>query len=362
MGMASRHRILPLLFWHLNRIDPEQVPKAILQRLQQHFRENTRRNLVLTQALVNIVGLLETHGVSAISLKGPLLTTSLYGNLGLRQMYDLDILVQHGNFTRAKELLISAGYRPQLEIPGVREADFVVAQRQYPLEHKDTGIVVELHWNITPRYFAFSLDLDQLWDRCGSAALADCQIRILSPEDLLLILCVHGAKHLWRRLHWLACVAELLHVHREMNLSKVFEQASTAGADRICRLGLHLVSDLFKVTLPHEVAQTLRADASLPELALEARRRLFQDSDSLPGILETTRFQLRVRDGWWDRVGYSLRRFFVPGLGDWNLLSLPWSLSFLYYLIRPLRLLCSYGPALLGRSRTRRRDMDRTVR
>ncbi|PYY09939.1 MAG: hypothetical protein DMG69_08890 [Acidobacteria bacterium] len=32
--------------------------------------------------------------------------------------------------------------------------------------------------------------------------LNELQVHTLSPEDLLLVLCVHAAKHVWRRLSW----------------------------------------------------------------------------------------------------------------------------------------------------------------
>jgi hypothetical protein len=40
---------------------------------------------------------------------------------------------------------------------------------------------------------------------------------------------------------------------------------------------------------------------------------------------------------------------FTPSLGDWELLRLPAALSFLYYLIRPVRLAVKFGRLALTR-------------
>jgi hypothetical protein len=44
-----------------------------------------------------------------------------------------------------------------------------------------------------------------------------------------------------------------------------------------------------------------------------------------------------------DKLRWFARGFFVPNLADLSFLSLPASLSFLYYVLRPMRLTCKWG-------------------
>jgi hypothetical protein len=53
-------------------------------------------------------------------------------------------------------------------------------------------------------------------------------------------------------------------------------------------------------------------------------------------------FHLRLRERKRDRLAYCLAHL-RPGVGDWVSLPLPRGLSFLYYVIRPFRLLGRYG-------------------
>ncbi|MCA9471117.1 MAG: nucleotidyltransferase family protein [Nitrospira sp.] len=41
-------------------------------------------------------------------------------------------------------------------------------------------------------------------------SIYDTQVRSLRAEELLLILCVHGSKHVWEELKWVCDVTELI--------------------------------------------------------------------------------------------------------------------------------------------------------
>jgi hypothetical protein len=57
--------------------------------------------------------------------------------------------------------------------------------------------MVELHWGFVDRQFSLPLDAEGLWGRLQRVSLGGGTIPTLSPEDLLLILCMHGSVHLW---------------------------------------------------------------------------------------------------------------------------------------------------------------------
>ncbi|MCC5639670.1 nucleotidyltransferase family protein [Nostoc sp. CHAB 5844] len=67
-----------------------------------------------------------------------------------------------------------------------------------------------LHWRITPRFFPFELPVADLWQRRQWLSLLNVPVPTLAPEDLLLSLCVHGAKECWGKLKWICDVAELI--------------------------------------------------------------------------------------------------------------------------------------------------------
>ena len=77
-------------------------------------------------------------------------------------------------------------------------------------------------------------------------------------------------------------------------------------------------------------------------LADRVLRHLFDDTEWTPGGLESASFHLRLRERWRDGLRYCVSLFTQPTLADWKALSLPPSLAFVYYGVRPVRLLGKY--------------------
>ncbi len=89
----------------------------------------------------------------------------------------------------------------------------------------------------------------------------------------------------------------------------------------------------------------VQADASVGSLAAQVRLQLF--AGGRPGPWGVARFHLEARERWRDRVEYAWRLAVTTTPGDWEMVRLPDALFPLYYLLRPLRLLGTYGGALL---------------
>jgi hypothetical protein len=86
---------------------------------------------------------------------------------------------------------------------------------------------VDLQWETGPADYPFRFDTEILWRSLGRARLAGRDVPSLSPERMLLFLCVHGAKHLWSRLQWLGDVARL--ARAQPDWASALELAAEAG-------------------------------------------------------------------------------------------------------------------------------------
>ena len=85
LDMATRHRLMPLLYYNLNKICPDKVPEDVLVSLREFYHSNVRKNLMMTGELVKVMKLLEEKGVNAVTYKGPVLAQMAYGNVGDRK-------------------------------------------------------------------------------------------------------------------------------------------------------------------------------------------------------------------------------------------------------------------------------------
>jgi hypothetical protein len=204
---------------------------------------------------------------------------------------------------------------------------------------RDGQIVLEVHWAITPPFFSFALDADRLFQRSVRMDMLGKNVLALSPEDLLLILCVNGTKDIWGRLEISCCVAELLRNNPHLRWTKMLEEARRLGAERMLLLGLYLARDLFQAPLPGAVTDCIARLPKLRTMAQKVYRRIFDNPEPQPTLFELTMFRLHCRERFRDRLNYCIRRVLTPTYQDVEVLQLPSSLEFLYPLLRPLKLI-----------------------
>jgi hypothetical protein len=320
--MAHAQGMMPLLHRSLHTGCPEAVPKVISDQLQRHFYTNAFHNRFLTKALLKILNFFEAQGIPCIPYKGPSLAAAAYGDLSLRQFGDLDLLIHPKDIQRAKGLLISQGYR--LELTGAQEAAYLQFHYHLGFTRADSRVTVELHWGFTWKHWSFPFDFACLWARLIPVSLEGTTTRGLSPEDLLLILCVHGAKHGWERLMWICDVAELVRAYQRMNWERLLEQANSLGSKRILFLGLFLANDLLGAELPEEIWQSIQADSRIQWLAGQVSGPLLAGADSVisdddrPAFARTT-FYLTMRERLRDKVQFLVRypfRHYLPAFRE----------------------------------------------
>jgi hypothetical protein len=337
--LAQRHSILPLFYRHLNASAPGTVDPVHLRKFRDNFRNNAARNIFLTGELVRLLKIFEDGGVEAVPYKGPALALAAYGNLSLRRFVDLDIMVRNLDVSRAIELLEQQGYQPQIHFSPSQLALLLRTQHNLPFTREQGRLIVELHWEVTSPNYAPALQAEVLWERLQTMRINDAIVSTLSTEDLLLSLCVHGAKHLWERLAWICDVAELINSHPKLNWDYIFSKARKSGYERMLLLVLHLAGELLDANLPEDVRGRALADHDVARLSGHVVARLFESVEYKPiGFIENVKFNLKVRKKLRDRWRY-FKYVLTPTDGDINMVAMPGSLSFVYYLLRPIRLI-----------------------
>jgi hypothetical protein len=333
--LARLHAVLPLLHRGLEGVGG--VPGGLRERLREEFRKNATRNTLLAGELARLSRLFESEGLPLLAYKGPALAVQAYGDLALRRFVDLDVVVRRRDARRAGEMLRSLGYEKPAGLTESHE-EFLL-RRQHNLAYtRDRGLLmVELHWEVAPAHFAAVAIGEGVWGRASIVNLYGAEVRCLSPEDLLLALAVHGTKHLWERLAWVCDVAALVNSQPGLDWPLVRRRARESRVERMLHLALRLARGLLGARLPEDLIEELGGGA-LKRLSAEVAGGMFDDAEYEPiGFVRNVRFNLRARSRARERLDY-LRFILTPTDGDLTAVTLPARMSFLYYLLRPLRL------------------------
>jgi hypothetical protein len=284
--------MLPLTFRWLNRLPRSAVSPGLLHRLGREFVVNDLRCRELVETLHRLTDRFAAGGIDSAPYKGPALAEEIFGDASLRQAGDLDILVRQADAARAVRVMVAEGYQPHAGIHGQVRFDL---RAMYHLEFSHPSRPpVELHWRFGDDV-DFPVDWDAWWSRLVSREIAGRPMRVLPPEEMLVALCVHGAKDLWKRLILVADIGEFIRNRPGLDFNRVLEVAPSPDSRRMLAVGLLLARDMMDVALPPVVAAECGRDRAANVLATRIARRMMSGRTDPAGPAERIPFAMAIR-------------------------------------------------------------------
>ncbi len=302
--LTKQHGVTSLVYWNLNAVCPELIPSDVLLFLRQHFQANAARAHLLTQELVQLTKAAEDSGVSLIPFKGPTLAAMAYGNVFLRDFRDMDLIIARDSIHKIYEVFEGQEYQT-LDSGRSTEINNLSSKRYHHFVKAHGNVRVDLQWVMGGSEFSFQLDRPSILNNLQPVQLHDAQIMGLATEELLLILCVHGSKHVWEELKWVCDVAELIRAQENIDWKKVLVLAQEWRCRRMLFLGLALTQILFNVTLPEFLRQQIFSDGVVEILVKNIQRSLTEPAHAI-GENEYQAYYFHFKDHWTDRWLYGL--------------------------------------------------------
>ncbi len=337
---ARRHRVMALLYWHLQSICPAAVPQQVLTSLQKALRKNIHHSLHLTKELLNLLPLFEAAAIPVLTLKNPILTQLTYNKLALRQFSDLDILVQPEQVHEVNQILRDNGYQPRFYFTPAQETLFLKYDHERAFYHPEKSIKIDIHWSIISHKFSFSPHSKTLLQNPYHVTIGNQKVPTISPENRLLFLCAHGAKHNWNQLNWIADIAQLLK-QQSFSWDKVKTKAGTFGTQTMLLLGLYLPYKLFNAPLPPDLLKEIEEYPKLTLLGKQVEEKMF--TEFTDPSFTSNNIYLGTMESRSDKFTFWFDVIMTPTAREFELLPLPKWLEILYYPIRLLRLAVKYS-------------------
>jgi len=334
LQLAEHHGLVPLLYRRLatalgaNR-------SAGLEAIRQQDKRNAHRTLWLTVELLNISQHLAARGLEVLPYKGPVLAESLYGNVALRQFSDLDLLVRAPDLPALRSALVELGYKPGLQLAQAAERAYLKSGYEFPFDGAQGRNLVELKWQILPRFYSIAFEVDKFFERAVGVDVAGHKLRTLCDQDLMLVLCVHAAKHGWVQLCWLRDIAQLAR-SQALDWKALRLQAERLGIARMVAVTFLLSHRLLATALPRQL--DVQGDAAAEVLAQRIVRQIAGDADFNPESIGYFRLMMDLRERRRDRASLAWRLWVTPSAGEWSAIRLPGPLFPLYRVVRMFRL------------------------
>jgi hypothetical protein len=338
-ALALAHAVVPLVARRLQAIGARANPAAGLANREaapfsKHLQVSALRGAYLERRLGEVLCRLSEAGIRALVFKGPALARFAYGDLAARGFADLDLLCHPADVPRAVEALARLDYRGDPPLERWRLEKAIPLDCQYALERREGEVRVEIHWGVVRPPFGARPDFDRLWEGRVPVAADGFEIPSPSPRDLFVLLAVHGYKHRWSRLGWVADLAWLAGAVERS--SGGWPAVEAAGRE----LGFAVEIDLARELLRRAGGGSDHETDSprVRRLADTVERHHFPPAGE-PGATARLAFHLAGRPALIDRLKHLAALLWTPALDDLAAPRLPRSLFPLYYPLRPFLLL-----------------------
>ena len=222
------HGLAGLAGHTLAKLVHDQVPGDIAAAFQVLIEQTRARNQLLLEQLFGLMEGLADAGVQALAFKGPVLAMQVFGDLGLREFRDLDLLIRDGDLPQAIKFLHGRGYARAGRLTAA-QFDLIHRIQGQEILFKPNAAAVEPHTRLTPMKMALDIDYDGLWRRATPMEVCGRDLLTFAPEDAFVVLAIHGGKELWWDIKWACDVADFVAAHPGLDWKTVASRARAQG-------------------------------------------------------------------------------------------------------------------------------------
>lgn len=212
------HSVAPLFHHGLTQLTrildiAAVVPPAIREELQQLYLNNLARNRRLYSVIGDIFKAFQQANIKAMGLKDLPLARTVFPDMGLRPIGDVDILIHKEDYARVEKCMASLGFTP-LPSP---ECPYLLKYAWALHFHRSTDNVwVDVQWGVLQLEWDiygegnFDFEINRMWRGARVMTIDDYEILEPKPEDMLFHLCMHLEGHRYTELILFCDIAELL--------------------------------------------------------------------------------------------------------------------------------------------------------
>jgi hypothetical protein len=321
IGLVEKHRIEVLIYLRLAACFSDVVPGDVMARLAKVYQAQQWHTLYMLSDMSKTLARLTAAGIAVMPLKGPVVALTVYENLYARRYKDIDLLIHQADLERATAVLVAEGYTlaDWVDEPLKISSEFYESQHltfvRLDMTHA-AAVQIELHWSIPTGFDSFAHDSARLWGlarpiQTGGASAAGSttgsfQFLGLPDEETLILLCIHGTKHMWMGLHWVSDIAAYLRRAERVEWGSLLAAAEVRRIKRLVLVSLLIAHHVYGAPLPAVVTAAAAADPLVDILARYNKSLIFhpEQGETVSGQMRAVWYHSLLREKWCDRLPY----------------------------------------------------------
>lgn len=202
------------------------------------------------------------RGIPVVVLKGTGLSHQIYKNPYYKKSNDIDILIQTKDLPRIYDLYDEMGFIPFGErVEKNKKTQEKVAWHATPYLSRDLTLTIGTQWGIKTLLANYRVDYPKLWSRIEDLDFQGEPLKILSPEDTMLHLCLHLG-FFKTQMKDLGDVVNLLRFHRKrFKWDEFIQDAIRANAAAHAYQAFYLANSVHRMPEVERSLEKLRPHA-----------------------------------------------------------------------------------------------------
>jgi Uncharacterised nucleotidyltransferase len=338
--LAIKHRLISHVLQHSEYL-AENFPIPTYEKLIDVRLKHSKTSLNYAIHAIRIFQEFKEKSIPHIFFKGPLLSLELYNDIGYRNFGDIDVLVEKKDAEKAKDILEELGFTcfyPKIKLTEKQKEVNYSISHHYQFVHPVQAIKIELHWNITNPKSFFGVESHDIISNSLSLKVSNYELPYISKIENIVFQAAHGSIHQWYRLFWIKDFSKLLTMVNSEDLKKAYDLSKKLKLQN-CFIQACLLSNLlYKTEVPD--FENFRIKKHLFKTPLNSITNTDLSKQGLKGKIKFVFYRIRLKPdfNYYFELLYRLRTH----LTDWELIKLPKSLFFLYYVLRPFLLIYKF--------------------
>jgi hypothetical protein len=241
------------------------VPRHIKDQLKDFYYAVLASNISLFQSIEKVALSFKKDHIDAIVFKGLMLAGSVYKDIGLRPMGDVDLLLKRKDVARADQVLRRNGFHPEFELKDFENLSSGQYRNSLVYRSADSvPVSVHIHWhvvNFSPFHKSVlqKINLDRVWHESTPLHIGKAEMRTFSLYHQIIFLSMHAVNHSFHPLVRLCDISELLRAEKdEIDWERLVNEAFAFNLSKSVYYVLYLLSEMFDVEIPQAVLHRLR--------------------------------------------------------------------------------------------------------
>jgi hypothetical protein len=334
------HQLFPMVHSVITN-NPVQVDEKFKEILRKKSLVIARKNLAKLTEINNLKAVFERNAIDFVVYKGIALSKLLNDDYISRETADIDLFIRSADFSKVYSLLKNEGYKECYYYNPKFEKQFLHSEPEllFRKENAETILNIEVHWSVTSRMMNSPIPSELLFSGTEKIDVGGHKVKVFNLHNHLRILLIHhGVNDVWTSLRHCMDIAILSQKYdRDIDWDKLKADAIASKVHNTANYGFFIIKALFGINIPSQFNE-----GKPPPQVLMKELLGFSDKGKQKLKLRNIKRQVVLRDSMMDKLrlaGYYLEAAISPNSRDFEFVMLPPQLYFIYYLIKPFRIL-----------------------